>query len=303
MLAECILRHNTSLQALNRKDMDNEAYATENGHPLPSNPPAQYSTDPNPPLDFDILDARSQQALSDHEWSTGHPPSSISYIAHDLTVIVHDGAAISVRILHPSLSRLDEKGEGKGLPVLFVTHGRGWMQGTHLSEEAWLYWYLCEEFDIVVVSVEYRLAPEHRFSVWIEDRWDVLEVVLASDTVRSSSSSASSAAEGANENMFARLDVALDLKKVFLAGSSSGAGTSAVLSQMCRDRNIPIAGVILNVPVVCDYRHFPSPSHTPVPISSYMQAIPTFSSSAMVTVWSTTHPSPNTGSSPKPLLY
>jgi len=49
-------------------------------------------------------------------------------------------------------------GEKEKLPVLFVTHGGGWIQGTHITEEAWSLWPLYEHFDLMVVSVEYRLA-------------------------------------------------------------------------------------------------------------------------------------------------
>ncbi|KAL2070669.1 hypothetical protein VTL71DRAFT_13695 [Oculimacula yallundae] len=285
-----------------------EAYSLENNQPLPPKTQvATQSTSPSPvtipPLDFSIPDARTQQTCSDTEWTLTHPLSSIGYVEHLGSISVRDGASISVRITHPAISRLAQskravkEGEKPRLPVLFMSHGGGWVQGTHLSEEAWMGWHLCEKLDLVVVSVEYRLAPEHRFPVWIEDSWDVLEVLLG---LKSPSTASETVA--ATENVFANLDVELDLKKLFLAGSSSGAGISAVLSQMCRDRGIAISGVILNVPVVCDYRHFPS--STPQPPFSYIQAIPTFSSSAMVMVWNTILPSPEEGTDPKasPLL-
>jgi hypothetical protein len=53
-------------------------------------------------------------------------------------------------------SALHAKGTAT-LLVLFITHERGWMQGSHISEEEWLVWPLYEHFDIV----EYRLFPEH----------------------------------------------------------------------------------------------------------------------------------------------
>ncbi|KAH7410916.1 Alpha/beta hydrolase fold-3 [Cadophora sp. MPI-SDFR-AT-0126] len=161
------------------------------------------------------------------------------------------------------------------------------MQGTHLSEEAWLLWHLYEHFELVVVSVEYRLAPGHKFPVWIEDSWDVLETLFSS-----------------KNPVLSGLDIELDLTRVFLAGSSSGAGISAVLSQLCRDKGISISGVILNVPVVCDYRHFPAKYAAKGHISSYRQAVETYSSGAMVMVWNTTQPSESSGTDPiaSPLL-
>ncbi|KAL5329780.1 hypothetical protein ACEPPN_003298 [Leptodophora sp. 'Broadleaf-Isolate-01'] len=246
---------------------DWEAYATKNGYPLPSNNAGPPSSETIEPLDFDIAQARAGEVEEDLEWAEAHPLESVGYVAH--------------------LTMIKEKKATSPLPVLFVTHGGGWLQGTHLSEEAWLYWHLYEHFEIVVVSVEYRLAPEHQFPVWIEDSWDVLETLLS-----------------AGKSVFSDLDLELDRKKVFLAGSSSGAGISAVLSQMCRDKDIPISGVILNVPVLCDYRHFPAKDNADGQISSYRQAVETFSSGAMAMVWNIIQPSESSGSDPKvsPLL-
>ena len=71
------------------------------------------------------------------------------------------------------------------------------------------------------------------------------------------------------------------------------------------ERGIPIWGVILNVPVLCDYRHFPVKYAVKGQPSSYQQCVETFSSGAMVWVWNQVHPNANgTGQDPKasPLL-
>ena len=267
-------------------DPDWEAYATRNGGPLPSNTIGLPSSEPIEPLNFDISQARANQADDDIKWADAHPLDSVGYIATLTTIKVRDGAEISVRISHPTSSRLQQGNITAHLPVLFVTHGGGWIQGSHLSEEAWLLWHLYEHFELAVVSVEYRLAPEHIFPVWIEDSWDVLETLFSSNSA------------------FLNLSIQFDLNQVFLAGSSSGAGISAVLSQMCRDKGLPISGVILNVPVVCDYRHFPAEYVSEGRISSYRQAVETYSSGAMVMVWNNTQPSEASGSDPlaSPLL-
>jgi acetyl esterase len=266
-------------------DPDWEAFASKHGYPYPSNtsPP---SLEPIQPLGMNITAARTSQALSDAEWAAAHPLEAVGYVARLTTMKVRDGTDISVKISYPGCTHLREKGK-TALPVLFVTHGGGWVQGTHVSEEAWLLWPLYEHFELVIVSVEYRLAPEHQYPVWIEDSWDVLENLFSPDG-----------------SSFSNLDVELDLQRVMLAGSSSGAGISAVLSQMCRDGGIPISGVVLNVPVLCDYRHFPAEYAGEGHLSSYTQCVETFSSGAMVWVWNLVHPSQSSGSDPKvsPLL-
>jgi acetyl esterase len=266
-------------------DPDWESFATEHGYPCPSktSPP---TTEPIQPLEIDITAARAGQALSDAEWAAAHPPEAVGYRARLTTVKARDGDDISVKISYPKSTSPSEKGES-ALPVLFVTHGGGWMQGSHTSEEEWLLWSLYGHFKLVTVSVEYRLAPENKFPTWIQDSWDVLERLLSPD-----------------ESIFSNLEVELDRHRVILAGSSSGAGISAVLSQMCRDRRLPISGVVLNVPVLCDYRHFPTEYASESDINSYAQCVETFSSGAMVGVWNLVHPSASSGSDPKasPLL-
>jgi acetyl esterase len=266
-------------------DPDWESFASKNGYPYTSKP-SPPSSKPIQPLKINVAEARDGQAKQDMEWAANHPIEAVGYVAKTITFRVRDGTEISVRVSYPSSARLQKKGKA-ALPVLFITHGGGWVQGSHLSEEAWLLWPLYEHFEFVAVSVEYRLAPEHQFPVWIEDSWDVLENIFSPDKSR-----------------FSNLGIELDLRRVILAGSSSGAGISAVLSHMCRDHAIPISGVILNVPVLCDYRHFPAKYKDVGRLSSYEQCVETYSSGAMVFVWNLIQPSELSGSDLKasPLL-
>lgn len=266
-------------------DPDWEAFASKEGYPLPSNTTPPF-LDEIEPMEMDAKAARAGQAISDEEWSATHPLEAVGYVSRLTTIKVRDGTEVSVKISYPSSARLRAKGK-TALPVLFVSHGGGWVQGTHISEEAWVLWPLYEHFELVIVSVEYRLAPEHQYPVWIEDSWDALSKLFSP-----------------NESIFSGLDVELDLKTVILAGSSSGGGISAVLSQMCRNKGIPISGVILNVPVLCDYRHFPPNYASDGHPSSYRQCADTFSSGAMIWVWNQVLPSPTSGSDPRasPLL-
>jgi acetyl esterase len=263
-------------------DPDWEAFASKAGFPLPSNdipPPGIIE-----PADIDFTAARPYQAEDDAEWAVAHSLESVGYRSRLMTVKVRDGAEISVKVSSPATTRLRVRGN-TSLPVLFVTHGGGFVSGSHISEEAWLLWALYKHFDLVIVSVEYRLAPENKFPVWIEDSWDVLEKLFLD-----------------SKSFVTGLDVICDLQNVILAGSSAGAAISAVLSQMCRDKEMPILGVILNVPVLCDYRHFPSEEAY---ANSYTQCTETFlGSREMAAVWSMVVPSETFGADPKvsPLL-
>jgi len=263
-------------------DPDWETYASKKGLPLPSN------DIPLPglvvPADIAFTAARPYQAKADADWAAAHRLESVGYTSRLTAMEVRDGAHVSVKVSCPDECRLQGSHQA-ALPVLFVTHGGGWVSGSHVSEEAWLLWPLYKHFDLIIVSVEYRLAPENKFPVWINDSWDILEKLLANSDV-----------------FVSDLHVTCDLHRVILAGSSSGAAITAVLSQMCRDKGVKVSGVVLNAPVLCDYRQFPSDHGTS---SSYTQCTNTFlGSREMAALWNLILPSTTSGIDPlsSPLL-
>ena len=58
-------------------------------------------------------------------------------------------------------------------PCLVYFHGGGWMYGSRAMVQPFCR-YLAQEADALVVNVEYRLAPEHRWPAGFEDCWAVL---------------------------------------------------------------------------------------------------------------------------------
>ena len=274
-------------------DADWAAHAVDNGLHLPDKGDV-CKIEAIMPAVLDVTKGREDQLISQRVWTNKHPLSSIGYEFLEFTVRGPNGNEIPVKASWP---RQDQKrnqagqGQDSPLPVLFVTHGGGFIQGTHVSEEQWLLWPLYDRQELIIVSIEYRLAPEHRFPAWIDDSWYVLTQMFAHPSSFISSE-----------------DILLDVDSVILAGSSTGACISAVLSQRCRDAGIVHKGVILNVPVLCDYRHFPysdfrnlNKNH----ILSYEQCTKTvLPSSVMKAVWDLAVPSTSLGSDPhvSPLL-
>ena len=81
-------------------------------------------------------------------------------------VAVHSVGPISVRVHQPVSS-------AQPLPALLWIHGGGYVIGTAAQDDA-LCRYFAQTLGIVVAAVEYRLAPEHRFPVPLEDCHDAL---------------------------------------------------------------------------------------------------------------------------------
>src|SRR3954452_6900595 len=79
-----------------------------------------------------------------------------------------DGPAIPVRILRPARVPGGAEAAGQPLPTVVYFHGGGWILGdldTHLGHAR----RICSQVTAVVVSVAYRLAPEHRFPAAFDD--------------------------------------------------------------------------------------------------------------------------------------
>jgi len=114
---------------------------------------------------------------------------------------------IPVRIYQP---------HGAGVkPVLVYLHGGGWVIGSLDSYDATCR-ELAEGAGCVVVSVDYRLAPEHRYPAAPEDCHAAVKWVAAN-----------AASLGA------------DPKRLAVGGDSAGGNLSAVVSQMARDKGGP----------------------------------------------------------------
>ena len=78
------------------------------------------------------------------------------------------------------------------------------------------------------------------------------------------------------------------MSRLILAGSSAGATITASLAQRCRDMGKPLRGVVLNVPILCHYKHFPNETATS---QSYQQCKETYMGSReTATSWITVMP-------------
>jgi acetyl esterase len=120
-----------------------------------------------------------------------------------------DGGHILVRVYRP--------GPEVDLPVHLTLHGGGWRLGSvdeRVSDAVCRQ--RCREARCVVVAVDYRLAPEHKFPAGIEDavsayRW------LASEATR----------------------LGIDPARIVIAGDSAGGNVAAVAARLLREEPRP----------------------------------------------------------------
>ncbi len=126
-----------------------------------------------------------------------------------------DGYDIPVRLYAPT---------GAMLPVLMYLHGGGFTIGSIASHDA-----LCRRLahlaGCAVLSVDYRLAPEHKFPTAQEDAWDVLQWL---------------ASAGAG--------VGLDPARIAVGGDSAGGTLAAVCAIQARDAGLQLALQLLFYP-------------------------------------------------------
>jgi acetyl esterase len=110
------------------------------------------------------------------------------------------------------------------LPVLVFFHGGGFTIGSIESHDV-----LCRELSrlsgCAVVSVDYRLAPGHRFPAAVDDAWDAVQWVAAR-----------------------RRDLGLGSGRLGVGGDSAGGTLAAVCAVLARDAGLPLALQLLIYP-------------------------------------------------------
>jgi acetyl esterase len=171
-------------------------------------------------MDVSSLEAASFRAMIAELMAPGEPSEIVEHV-EDRTV----AGGVPVRIYRPAGSA----GSGP-LGCLLFLHGSGWTimsVDTHDHEAR----ALCNRAGVVVVSVDYRLAPEHKFPAAVDDCWAALEWVV----------------ESAHE-------LGIDPARIAVGGDSAGGNLAAVLVRRARDAGGPAIAFQLLVYPVLDAR-------------------------------------------------
>ncbi len=157
------------------------------------------------------------QAKASYEKGAGVlevPKPEIARI-EDFSIAARDGHAVPARLYAPS---------AEVLPVLLYFHGGGFTVGNIRTHDT-----LCRVLSLksgcAVVSVDYRLAPAHKFPTASNDAWDAFEFI---------------ATQGAS--------LGLDPSRMAVAGDSAGGTLAAVCAIMARDAGLPLALQLLIYP-------------------------------------------------------
>jgi acetyl esterase len=153
-------------------------------------------------------------------------PEYAAVQVEDRTILAADGARgrkIAVRVFRPA--------EGDGpWPVVVFFHGGGWVVCTLETHDPYCR-ALATEAGVMVVSADYRLAPEHKFPAGVEDCFAATEWVLAHSG-----------------------ELGADGSRVFVAGDSAGGTMAAVVPLLLQDKRVSgLAGQILIYPVTAHY--------------------------------------------------
>jgi acetyl esterase len=122
------------------------------------------------------------------------------------------------------------------LPALVFFHGGGWVVGNILTHDG-LSRALTSAAGVAVVSVDYRLAPEHRFPAAADDAYAATAWVAAHGT-----------------------SIGVDPARIAVGGDSAGGNLAAVVALMARDRGGP--KLALQLPIYPITNHdFDTPSY------------------------------------------
>jgi len=118
-----------------------------------------------------------------------------------------DAGVVPLRLYRPS-SR-------DTLPALIFFHGGGWVVGDLDTHDV-----ICRQIaaqgGMIVIAVDYRLAPEHPFPAAIDDAWAATRWVASHAT-----------------------DLRVDASRLAVGGDSAGGGLAAVVALLARDAGGP----------------------------------------------------------------
>lgn len=162
------------------------------------------------PAQPDPIEARARMAAERAWWNEDLP--EMTEVRDAVTEGPH--GPVPVRVLYPE--------SGRPMPALIYAHGGGWVVGS-LETHHRAMRLLALASGCAVVAVDYRLAPEHKYPVALEEILAVAKFIAEKGD-----------------------DWGLDGKRILLGGDSAGANLAMAAALRLRDEgNIKVRGQIL----------------------------------------------------------
>ena len=160
---------------------------------------------------------------------TAELPPIDNIVIEDRNIAAPDALLeLVVRIYKPT-------GVSGGLPGIFFIHGGGMIMGS-IETENHKAAMLCETIQSIVVSVEYRLAPENPHPAQVQDCYEALVWM----------------SKNASE-------LGLDTDRLAIVGGSAGGGLAIATALMARDQEFPkLSFQMANYPMIDDRNETPS---------------------------------------------
>ena len=156
-------------------------------------------------------------------------PRTAVVSAQDHAMPARDGQQIRVRLYRPR-----HPVDGELFPALLFFHGGGFTIGSIETHDR-----VCRQLSVLagcaVLSVNYRLAPEHKFPVAANDAWDALQWLHAN-------------AAG----------LQVDAARLAVGGDSAGGTLAAACAIQARDAGLPLALQLLFYPGCAAHQDTPS---------------------------------------------
>jgi len=186
--------------------------------------------------DMPLMSQLSQEVLAELRLLPSTPVESLlahrQAVWHEITAPATDGTPIPLSVFSPV-----DRDRAAPAPCIYWMHGGGMVMGDRFSQiDIPLDW--LDEFGAVVVSVDYRLAPEVTGTTLVDDCYQGLCWITEHST-----------------------ELGIDPERIVVAGVSAGGGLAAGVTLLARDIGAPaIAAQILVCPML-DHRNTSTSSH------------------------------------------
>ncbi|MTW84757.1 alpha/beta hydrolase fold domain-containing protein [Virgibacillus dakarensis] len=177
---------------------------------MPVNPKIQFFLDKLnalPKVPMDEIEPKAYRQM-EKESIKDMPQLNVPVKKVENRVLQLEGRDIPIRVYTPN----------KGMapyPGLVYYHGGGWVLGDLDSHDS-VCRFLADSAACIVISVGYRLAPEHKFPAAVDDAYDALEWIAMHEA-----------------------DFAIDRNRIAVGGDSAGGNLAAVACIIAKERKAP----------------------------------------------------------------